>query len=520
MNICAYFCLGARQVSQALQKRSRLHADPCTGPSLLMSSSKSSQTANVGDLESKTIPEDDSDSLRVELHGREAVQNLPALRKWSIIVVLGSTSLCATCASSVAAFTEPGVAQEFGVSHEVTILSISLYIAGLGVGPLLIGPLSEVYGRNPVYRVSYLLFLIFTFPVAFAPNISVYLIFRFITGFCGSAFLSVVGGSASDLFSDRHVLSPMALLTISPLIGPAIGPIYSGFINQNTDWRWTYRVQIIWIAVQLLALFLFVPETYEPVLLKQKAQRLRKSTGKDYWCPLDRDNFRMRDRIIISCYRPFQLMFFDQMALLLNTWTSLILGILYLAFQAFPIIFTEIRGFTMQETGMTFIGIGIGMILAFLTHYYWKGILKREADKNGGTAPPEARLYIGEAGGILAAIGLFWIAFTTYPSVHWVVPVIGSVPFGLGIIYIYISVFTYLVTAYRPVAASAMASNSAMRSSFGAAFPLFAPAMYHKLGTVGATALLAGLTTLMTPLPFIYRRIGARLRKKSRFAVQ
>ncbi len=96
---------------------------------------------------------------------------------------------------------------------------------------------------------------------------------------------------------------------------------------------------------------------------------------------------------------------------------------------------------------------------------------------------------------------LFWLAFTTYRSVPWIVPIIASVPFGSGMFYVYTSVFTYLVTAYRPIAASAMAANSALRSSFAAAFPLFARPMYVRLGSVGATALLAGLATTMVPLP-------------------
>jgi hypothetical protein len=85
--------------------------------------------------------------------------------------------------------------------------------------------------------------------------------------------------------------------------------------------------------------------------------------------------------------------------------------------------------------------------------------------------------------------------------VHWIVPIIATIPLGTGLYFIFNSVFTYLVVAYRPVAASALASNSAVRSGFAAGFPLFAPAMYSKLGTVGATALLAGLTTVMAPLP-------------------
>ncbi len=100
-------------------------------------------------------------------------------------------------------------------------------------------------------------------------------------------------------------------------------------------------------------------------------------------------------------------------------------------------------------------------------------------------------------------IALYWLAFTTYSHVHWIAPIIASVPFGSGIYFVFMSTFTYLVTAYRPIAASAMASNSSMRSMFAAVFPLFAGAMYNRLGTVGATALLAGLTTIMAPLPYV-----------------
>ena len=93
------------------------------------------------------------------------------------------------------------------------------------------------------------------------------------------------------------------------------------------------------------------------------------------------------------------------------------------------------------------------------------------------------------------------MAFTTYKQVHWIGPIIGSIPFGSGTVFIFTGVFTYLVTAYRPIAASAMAANSALRSTFAAVFPLFAGQMYDALGTVGATALLAGLMTVMAPLP-------------------
>ncbi|KAJ4488176.1 MFS general substrate transporter [Lentinula aciculospora] len=484
-------------------------------PNLQFQSSKAKEVVQVVTLDT----EEKDHKYEVDLEPNEHPQQHTLFKKWTVIVVIATSALCVTCASSAASFTEVGMSAEFHVPREVTILSITLFVAGLGIGPLLTGPLSEVYGRNIIYRVSYILLCAFTFGVAFAPDIAVHLVFRFLTGLCGSSFLSVSGGSVSDMFENRQVANPMAVYTLSPFIGPVAGPLIAGFINQNTSWRWTYRVLIIWSFVQTVALFALVPETYVPVLRKWKAATLRKSTGdQNYWAPLDRTNVSLGEAILISCYRPFELVIYERMALLLNIWTSLILGILYLAFQAFPVIFEQHHGFNAQQTGLTFLGIGLGMVLGLATQPFWNHFIAKESEKNGGVCPPEARLFAGEVGGVLIPLSLYWLAFTTYPTVPWIVPVIASVPFGSGIFLVFTSVFTYLVTAYRPIAASAMASNSAMRSSFAAVFPLFAGYMYARLGTVGATALLAGLMTLTVPLPFIFRRIGARLRENSRFA--
>ncbi|TFK24141.1 MFS general substrate transporter [Coprinopsis marcescibilis] len=456
----------------------------------------------------------------VFLEKLEYPQSLTWIRKWAAVAALSSATLCVAAGSSIAVFAESGVSKQFHVSKEVSILGISLFVQGLAIGPLLLAPLSEVYGRIAVYRVSYGLFFALTWPVSFAPNIAVYLIFRFFTGFVSSSFLTVAGGSVSDLYSDITVATPMAIYTMCPFMGPIVGPLLSGFINQHLDWRWTYHILAIWIFGQYVALLFLVPETFVPILVKRKAVRLRRDTGDSrYYAPIEREGSKnMAQEILTSCYRPFQLLLFDHMALLLDTWTSLILGIQYLTFQAFPIIFQGTHGFSIQLTGLTYLGMGVGMLLALCTQPYWNRVYARAASENGGKVPPEDRLRMGEVGAILVPFGLFWLAFTTYRSVPWIIPIIASAPFGGGLYLVFTSTFTYLVTAYRPIAASAMAANAFMRCSFAAAFPLFAGQMYERLGTVGATALLAGLTAVMAPLPFIYRRIGKGLRAKSRFA--
>ena len=83
---------------------------------------------------------------------------------------------------------------------------------------------------------------------------------------------------------------------------------------------------------------------------------------------------------------------------------------------------------------------------------------------------------------MLAPIGLFWFAWTTFPHVHWILPVIGSGFFGMGTLLVFNGIYTFTVEAYPVYAASALAANSFVRSAFAVGFPLFSTKMYERLG--------------------------------------
>jgi MFS family permease len=110
-------------------------------------------------------------AFEVHLEPHEDPQMLPPWRKWLAISVISISSFCVTSLSSVAAMTEVPVAREFHVSKLVATLGVSLFVEGLGVGPLVVGPLSEVYGRNLIYRTSFALIFAISFGVTFAPNL-------------------------------------------------------------------------------------------------------------------------------------------------------------------------------------------------------------------------------------------------------------------------------------------------------------------------------------------------------------
>ncbi|KAG4410754.1 hypothetical protein IFR04_016109 [Cadophora malorum] len=452
-------------------------------------------------------------------------RSMTLARKWLVVLIVSASSLCVTCTSSIYTSTYGQITEEFHCSKIVATLGLSLFIMGLGIGPMLLGPLSEFYGRRPIYWVSFSMFLIWIIPSAVAKNIQTMLIARFLDGLSGSAFLSVAGGTVGDMFNREQLQLPMLIYTASPFVGPSLGPLIGGFINQYTSWRWTFYVLLIWSGANLGMIMLFVPETYHPILLRNKARKLRKETGDDRWkSTMDRNTKSIPKTIGLSLQRPFQLLFLEPMVLNLCLFSAILLGILYLFFGAFPIVFQGNHGFSLSQTGMSFLGIFVGMVLGAATDPIWHKnyarLIRQREERTGeiGGSEPEYRLPPSICGAILVPVGLFLFAWTTYSSVHWIVPIIGSTIFGMGTLLVFSGIFTFLVDAYPLYAASSLAANSFARSSFGAAFPLFGVQMYHTLGDQWATSLLAFLTVAMAPFPYLFFVYGKRIRGTSRFA--
>jgi MFS family permease len=246
---------------------------------------------------------------------------------------------------------------------------------------------------------------------------------------------------------------------------------------------------------------------------------LRKETGENnYKAPIEIMDRSMTRTIVQSLYRPFLLLCLDPMCLNLCLFSSLLLSILYLFFGAFNLVFGKVYGFNLYQVGLTFVGLLVGMLLATASDPLWQRNYLRLVRNNSNKSEPEYRLPPSIGGGIITVIGLFWFAWTINPSVHWAVPLIGAGFFGGGTVLVFSGVFTFLVEAFPLYAASALAANSFARSTFAAVFPLFGLQLFNKLGFQWASSLLAFLTLVMAPFPYIFFIYGRRLRQKSRFS--
>lgn len=204
--------------------------------------------------------------------------------------------------------------------------------------------------------------------------------------------------------------------------------------------HWTFYFMLIWTGAALIFTTILVPETYRPVLLRQRAEKLRKDTGDDRYHVGSGSTPKksVLVTIIWSFFRPLEMLLLEPMCLNLCLHSSLLLGILYLFFGAFPLIFTANHGFNLWQVGLTFLGLAIGILFGISTTPYWQKSYERMLERGNTEAgedskpEPEFRLPQVMLGSVLVPAGLFWFAFTTYKSVHWIVPIIGSGVFGMG----------------------------------------------------------------------------------------
>jgi len=243
---------------------------------------------------------------------------------------------------------------------------------------------------------------------------------------------------------------------------------------------------------QTLVLFFLSPETYAPKILRDRALRLERATGKVYRFRADAKGvINVKQVLKVSLVRPWKFLAREPIVIALSLYTAIIYGVLYLEFEAYPIVFQQLRGWNSGEGGLAFLGLLVGVVLSVLVNIvspcpcqmrqanrqvyinptYMKTVKKR------GRPMPEDRLPPAIWGGVLLVIGLAGFAATNGPDIHWIAPIIFGVPFGLGMVVVFLACLGYLIESYTVYAASVLAANSVLRSLFGAAFPLFTPYM-------------------------------------------
>jgi len=409
---------------------------------------------------------------------------------------------------------------EFGASRELLIAGVSLFVVGFAFGPLLWAPLSEIYGRRTIFIISYAFLTLWQAVTCASQNIQSVLVFRFLAGFFGSSPLANAGGTISDVLDANSRGLGMALFAAAPFLGPSLGPITGGFLGEAAGWRWVEGYLAIFSGILTLVILFLGAETYAPYLLRKRAAKLSKATGKVYRYRADaKKALDPKALFKSSLVRPWKFLFTEPIVIILTIYTALIYGVLYLNFAAYPIVFQQGRGWSPGIGGLAFLGILVGTVISVIVSvFYINPQYVKIAKKRGGRATPEDRLPPAIWGGVLIVVGLAGFAATDAPNVHWIAPIIFGVPFGLGVIVVFLAVMGYLIDSYTIYAASVLAANSVLRSLFGAAFPLFTAQMYSALGIHWAAALPGFVALACIPFIVVFWKYGARIRASCKYS--
>ncbi|KAJ7867802.1 multidrug resistance protein 4 [Mycena leptocephala] len=449
----------------------------------------------------------------------ENPRNWPFAKKWTTTSIVSLYTFVPPLSSSIMAPGLPEVAIKYHITNATILaLTLSIFLISYGIAPLILAPLSEMYGRRWVMNLGNLITIAFSIGCAFAPTTGSLMAFRFLSGASGSASLACGGGVISDLFSERDRSAAMALYTLGPLIGPVLGPIMGGFVTETVGIKWVFIIVAGLGGIASALGFPLVRETYAPLLRLRKAKMSADPEKAALGHPvLIKEHSSKLHYLWNYLSRPAILLFGSPVCFMLSLYMAFMYGIYYLMFTTFDTLFIGTYGFNTGTSGLTYIGLGMGFVLATAFTAKWANqIYLHLAKKNGGKAEPEMRIPAVILGSLFVPVGLFWYGWSAAAKIHWIMPIIGTAIFGFGMTTTFLPMQLYLVDTFT-FAASALSAASVFRSLFGCVFPLFGAPMFAALGIGGGNSLLGGLALVLgIPFPVYLYYHGASIRAKSK----
>jgi multidrug resistance protein len=454
-----------------------------------------------------------------------------------------SCSVNALAAYSSGAYASPTfqLTEKWNISPVAYKVGITVFTAGFGIAPMLLAPFSEINGRRPVFVATGLLFFVCQIGCAVTDSYVGMLFARFFLGVGGSTFSTMVGGILADIWITEDRNFAMVLFTGATLFGTGLGPLISGFVAQHLLWRWVFWIQVITNGVLISLVILFFKETRGSILLSRKAKSLNKwyqelegagALGMEIdatdaekglkqvvrlrWkVQSDEDRVSLGRMIVVSLYRPFNMLFTEPVIFFFSLWISFSWAILYLQFGSVPLVFEVSYGFTLEQTGAVFTSMCVGAILStVLCIWQERYAAKHYPEKLNGS--PEGRLLFTCIESALMPIGLFWFGWTCFPSVHWIVPAIAVGVATMGIFSIFLAVFNYTADCYGVYASSGLAASGICRNMLGGSFPLVTNQLFTNLGFQAASSLLGGIGLALTLVPWVLVLYGPKIRARSR----
>jgi DHA1 family multidrug resistance protein-like MFS transporter len=468
----------------------------------------------------KSSPDGNKDKITVQCDDDGKDQADPhnwsrSKRLWTtllLFLMVFSQGWVSACDSNV---TKPS-SREFHVSQTSETLATALFILGISLGSLVVGPLSEELGRSPVYLVPSFLYLCFTLGDALAPNFAAQLVFRFLAGICSSSTLSIYGGSLADMWDNEERNNVWPVFALSPLLSPILSPVAGGWISGHISWRWVYWIGLILSGAIFLLALLFLPETFSPMIIQWRTHHLRKVTGSDkYTCELEGKE-SLGKRLAHNLSRPVKFFTTEPIIISLGFYLVVIYVVIFTFLNGFEFIFTDTWGLSDGDTALAFLGICLGALIS-VALMPLISMIHCKAGKDDDDDTPETLLFPAMIASPFFTISIFWLAWTNYKSISYWSAYASTVLFGYSLTAIFVSSYSYIINIYGTWSSSALGSVTMARYLVAAGMVVAARPMYQGIGVHWSLTFLGCLGVICLPVPWLLYRYGKVLREKSEF---
>lgn len=382
------------------------------------------------------------------------------------------------------------------------------------------GPLSEFKGRRLPLFSAFFAWTVLQIPIGVSNNLPALLACRLLAGCFGASPQVLVSAAYADFWEPAERGVATAVYSVAVYIGPTLGPIFGSLITQSSlGWHWTGWVCLILGVVVGVPAFIFVPETYGPILQQRANKKLKLDRGSSALTEQTAKQApAFAEFVHRYMFKPAIMFCVEPMLMVMALYIAIVYGILYLTFFAFPYSFVHERGWDPRTGTLPFLSILTSVVVSSFGVAVYSKRYYRPRLQARGSVLPEDRLPLVMLGSIILPIGLFLFAWTSSPKISPVPQIVAGFFIGSGIMLIFTNAVAFLVDIYLQSAASAMAASTIVRSLVAAGFPLAAPRMYRSLGTAWATSTLGFLCVLAIPAPFLFYKHGRKLRQMSRYA--
>jgi multidrug resistance protein len=338
------------------------------------------------------------------------------------------------------------IEQDLHTTETIMNVSVSIYLITSGLFSLLWGPLSDKFGRKLSLIIALATFFCFTIICTFAPNISIFLVFRALQGCSISACLIVGQGAIADIFPVRILGRAMGIFFIPFLLGPVVGPIVGGWIATfSLGWRGCMLFLAVITFILLIIVTILLPETHQYYVL----DKYRKAKGNaniieaetipipNFMYPWEPLKYLLDITIL-----PYAIVSATTYSAMCVAWT---LQSNQEAVAPYSL--------TPEIIGLTYMPAGIGMLIGAIVG----GVFADKAALYFTIDQPEGRLVPGLIGSLFLPLGSSIYGWTFDKHVYLVGPLIGAFLLGLGQALFMPGLFSYL-SAKKPTESGAIAA--------------------------------------------------------------